>query len=155
MPRLLSQSRLQTQRIAKDVLNRLIKSKHRPIVLALSGELGSGKTTFIQGLAKTLGIREKVQSPTFVLAKWYALAKRFNPLRHFIHIDAYRLERMLEAKRLGFYKILRDNEAVIALEWAERVKKLVPPSAIWIQCKHGQRPKERIIKFKMNSTSSI
>ena len=133
--------------MAKDVLNRLIKSKHRPIVLALSGELGSGKTTFIQGLAKTLGIREKVQSPTFVLAKWYALAKRFKPLRHFIHIDAYRFERVSEAKRLGLDKTFRNNEAVIAVEWAERIRKLVPPGATPIQFKHGRHPHERILKI--------
>ena len=126
MPRLLSQSRLQTQRMAKDVLNRLIKSKHRPIVLALSGELGSGKTTFIQGLAKTLGIREKVQSPTFVLAKWYALAKRFNPLRHFIHIDAYRLESAKELNQLGFEELSANKKNLIFVEWADKVLKALP-----------------------------
>ena len=147
MPRLLSQSRSQTQRVAKGVLNRLLKSKHRPIILALGGELGSGKTTFIQGLAKTLGIRAKVQSPTFVLMKWYALAKRFRPLRHFIHIDAYRLRRISEAKRLGLDKIFHNGEAVIAVEWAERVKKLIPRSATWIQFKHSNKSHERSIKL--------
>lgn len=147
MPRLLSRNRLQTQRIAKDLLTHILKSKRRPFIIALSGELGSGKTTFIQGLAKTLGIREKVQSPTFVLMKRYALAKRFRPRRHFIHIDAYRIKHVSEAKRLGLDKIFQDSEAVIAVEWAERVRKLIPPGAIWIHFKHGNKSRERSLQI--------
>lgn len=146
-----SRSSRETQRIARQTLHACIAAKKRPIILALEGDLGSGKTTFVQGLAKYLSIREKIQSPTFVLAKWYQLPKRFRPLRHFVHIDAYRLEGLREAREIGLPAIIRDREAVAAIEWADRIRKLVPRSATWIRFRHGARPQERSIKLESGS----
>ena len=127
----------ETNQIAKEVLSMMLTRERRPIILALEGNLGSGKTAFAQGIAKSLGIREKVQSPTFVLMKWYDLAKRLQPLRSLIHIDAYRLTSIRDAKRLGLGVILRDQTSIIVIEWADRIRKLIPKSALWISFKHG------------------
>jgi tRNA threonylcarbamoyladenosine biosynthesis protein TsaE len=144
-----SSSRRYTQRFAASVLRRLRSNRRRlPIILALAGELGSGKTTFVQGLARSLGIRENVQSPTFVLAKWYRLPLRQRPFRHFIHIDAYRLN-TAEARRLGFPATLRDRGAIVAIEWADRIKRLIPKHTAWVFFEHKSENK-RHISIKMN-----
>lgn len=143
---LTSRSVVETRRIAGRLLRRL--GKRHPLVLALSGELGSGKTMFIQGLARALGVREKVQSPTFVLAKWYQLPKRAQSrygFRHFIHVDAYRLESIAEARRLGLGAIFGDRDAVVVIEWADRIRKLIPRSAMQVRLKHSKRPHERVV----------
>ena len=149
MVKFVSRSAAQTRRIAGEVLREC--GKGRPLILALVGELGSGKTTFIQGLAGALGIREKVQSPTFVLMKRYRLSGRVRSFRHLVHIDAYRLRRPAEAERLGFKQLLRDREAVVVIEWADRVRELVPPGAIWVSFRHGEQPHRRVIELKAQS----
>lgn len=118
------------------ILQALLAKKSRPIFLALEGELGSGKTTFVQGLARGLGIKEKTQSPTFVLAKWYKLPRGHRPLRHLVHVDAYRLESLAEAERLGLRGAFRDPDAIVVVEWADRIKKLIPKNAVWIKFRH-------------------
>lgn len=148
--RLKTKGPTQTQKVAGRVLRQLLSKSRRPIVLALSGDLGSGKTTFIQGLVWTLGIREKIQSPTFVLVKRYQLPKQFHRLqqfKHFIHIDAYRIERPAEARHLGLKEIFKEPGAIIAVEWAERVRKLVPRGAVWIRFKHGKKSHERRLQI--------
>ncbi len=153
MRALRSNSRNQTQRFAHELVREVLQSKRYPIILALRGNLGSGKTTFVQGIAKSLGIREKVQSPTFVLMKWYDLAKRFRPLRSLIHIDAYRLTSIRDAKHLGLGAILRDRTSIIVIEWADLIRTLIPKSAVWITFRHAGE-KQRIIKIS-NSNIKI
>ena len=89
---------------------------HQAIIIALTGDLGSGKTTFVQGLAKGLDVSEKyyITSPTFTLINEY-------PGRHpLFHVDLYRVEHSPELKEIGLDEILQEN-AVIAIEWAERL----------------------------------
>jgi len=93
-------------------------------VLALYGDLGSGKTTFVQSLGKFLGVTHSMQSPTFVLMKRYEL--NHSSFKNFIHIDAYRLEKPDELARLDFERFLSDPANIIAVEWAERVETLLP-----------------------------
>ena len=114
-------------------------------VIALAGNLGAGKTTFVQGFAHALGIKEKIQSPTFVLMKIYSLDKQKH-LKHLVHIDAYRIETPQELEHLGFRELLKDKDAVILIEWADRVKKLLPKETMWIIFEHGGNINERIIK---------
>ena len=92
-------------------------------VFGLYGDLGSGKTAFMQGAAKALGIQENVLSPTFVIQKSYSIP---HSDRRLVHIDAYRLEDAFELARLGFDEIIKDSRNLIFIEWAERVKSLLP-----------------------------
>lgn len=119
----------------------------RARVVALVGNLGAGKTTFAQGFAKALGVKENIQSPTFVLMKIYALKKK-KYLKHLVHIDAYRLEAPAEMRHLGFQDLLKDKDAVILIEWADRIKKLLPKDAMWIEFEYGKKVNERIVRIK-------
>ena len=100
-------------------------------VVVLSGELGAGKTMFVQEIARTLGIVETMTSPTFVLEKVYALKnQRFSRL---IHLDAYRLKGPHELEMLGWRELLKDAGNLIILEWPERVEGAIPPHVIGIR----------------------
>jgi tRNA threonylcarbamoyladenosine biosynthesis protein TsaE len=99
-------------------------------VVALSGDLGAGKTTFAQEVARALGIEEPVTSPTFVIEKIYALTgETFSQL---IHIDAYRLNSAHELEVLGWEELVRDSGNLILIEWPEKVAELIPKDAIRI-----------------------
>ena len=138
----------QTKKIASHLAKEIIRTQaSRARVIALSGDLGSGKTTFTQGFARTLGIKEKIQSPTFVLMKIYLLNAR-KSFKHLVHIDAYRIETPSEMEHLGFRDLLEDQDAIILIEWADRVKKLLPKDTTWIMFEHGKKLNERIITVK-------
>ena len=96
----------------------------RATVVGLYGDLGAGKTTFVQAAARALGITVMVQSPTFLIMKSYPLVgSHFSRL---IHIDAYRLKHSEELQRLGFAELLRDPGNLIFVEWADRVSEILP-----------------------------
>lgn len=94
-------------------------------VLAFSGELGAGKTTFIQGLAKGLGIKNKIVSPTFILMRSYG---------NFYHLDLYRLEGNIEkqVEELGLFDLIKGGNNILAIEWAEKIKDELPKNTTWI-----------------------
>ena len=96
-------------------------------VVALSGDLGAGKTTFVQTVAKHFGIEEQVSSPTFVIEKIYEIAH--GAFARLIHIDAYRLKGAEELEALGWSEIVSDPANLILIEWPERVAELIPASA--------------------------
>lgn len=99
-------------------------------IIALCGELGSGKTTMAKGLAKALGVTEEILSPTFViLKKYHSAGKKITTLNH---IDAYRLNSDWELADLGFAEISEDKHSVTLVEWADKVAKLLPPATIKI-----------------------
>lgn len=144
-----------TKKAAAQILRTLLAGRTRPLILALSGELGSGKTTFIQGLARALGIRDKVQSPTFVLMKWYRLPRAASRgFRHLVHVDAYRLETLAEARHLGLRDMFKDRDAIVVVEWADRIRKLIPQGAYWIKFQHGAQPHERLISSRIRNQES-
>jgi tRNA threonylcarbamoyladenosine biosynthesis protein TsaE len=100
----------------------------RAVVIALHGDLGAGKTTFVQTLARSLGIAETVTSPTFVIMKEYETTHA--TFAKLIHIDAYRIEDIDEMRPLGFFARLGELQTVICVEWAERIAELLPPTTI-------------------------
>ena len=115
-------------------------------VLALSGDIGVGKTTFTQLLLKRLGVIEKVTSPTFVILKKYDID--FKNYKKVWHMDCYRLEDVKELEVLDFQEIIKDKEALIIIEWAEKIKEAIPADAFWMRFSHGEREGERIIEIK-------
>ena len=100
-------------------------------ILALIGGLGAGKTTFIQGLASGIGIKNKIVSPTFILMRSYDKGVRQLKLRH---LDLYRLEGDLEkqVRDLGLFDIWQDSKNIVAIEWAEKIEDLLPKKTMKI-----------------------
>ena len=114
------------QKFAQEFVQNL-KSGEKACVVGLSGDLGSGKTTFTQMAAKELGVIETVTSPTFVIEKIYPLDKLgAGKFKKLIHIDAYRLESGKELLSLGWQEIISDPKNLILIEWPERVADILP-----------------------------
>ena len=111
-----------------------------PMVLALHGDLGAGKTTLTQGIAAGLGISQRVTSPTFTLVNQYPLSNHW----HLIHIDSYRLNQG-EAETIGLDEILDDEQAIVIIEWAERVAELLPAERVDIHLTTEQDTQSRKI----------
>jgi tRNA threonylcarbamoyladenosine biosynthesis protein TsaE len=104
------------------------------VVITLSGDLGSGKTTLAQEICKLLGVVEHVSSPTFVIQKRYALAHvDFDTL---VHIDAYRLTKGSELALLGFEKDCENPRTITLLEWPEQVQEVIPAYAYQVALAH-------------------
>lgn len=142
--KVLSRSEENTQNIAKELFQKYesLLGK-RPIIFALIGEMGVGKTQFTKGLGKALGIKEEVVSPTFNLVLEYG---------RLTHIDAWRLEREEELNTLGFLKMIENKNMVIAVEWADRVIKEIKSQRehaliIWVKIKYGKKVNERLISW--------
>lgn len=126
-------------------------------VLALSGDLGSGKTTFVQGLASGLGIKQRVISPTFILMRKYNTQLKIKSSKfkitnqsskvYFYHVDLYRLGGNIEGevKNLGLDEMWGKPENIVAIEWADKIKKILPKNAIWINFKSLNSGREIII----------
>jgi len=142
-----SSSSAATKRFAKKLAKNILKSKlaSRAAIVALTGELGAGKTTFVQGFASGLGIKG-APSPTFILMRNTKLPQLSNSkFANFVHIDAYRAT-AADFLKLGFKKIAADPKNIILVEWADRLKKLIPKSALWLKLGHGKKENERTIK---------
>lgn len=113
---------------AREIVNGL-ERESGAVVLGLTGDLGSGKTTFTQGVARALGVEDMVTSPTFVLEKMYDLDGRAPAgFARLVHIDAYRLEHPHELAQLGFADLAADPHNLIIIEWPERVADALPSS---------------------------
>ncbi len=116
---------------ARDVLGRLPKGGKSAVVIALEGDLGAGKTTFVQALARELGITETLQSPTYVLMKKYQTSNpKFQTL---IHIDAYRLKSAAEFAALKPEMFLTDSHALVCIEWQKNVAGALPKADITVR----------------------
>jgi tRNA threonylcarbamoyladenosine biosynthesis protein TsaE len=118
----------QTQRIGFD----FAKDLHGGEVLALYGDLGSGKTTFMQGLAKGLGITRNIISPTFLIMRTYTTGSDIQKLgiTTLYHLDLYRIETDTEAIDLGIQELMGSPENIVALEWPDKIENLLPEKRI-------------------------
>lgn len=124
---MISRSLQETHEIAAAFVGRLVPRGGRAALVALQGDLGSGKTSFAQGVGRALGVEGPVQSPTFVIEKSYeAVHPHFKKL---VHIDAYRLESARELERLAWKETLSDPGTLVLLEWPERVEGALPEGA--------------------------
>jgi tRNA threonylcarbamoyladenosine biosynthesis protein TsaE len=109
---------------------RLGSAATAPLVIAISGELGAGKTTLAQAICRGAGVRDFVTSPTFALVQRYEGA-RF-PV---YHLDLYRVESPRELVNLGWNDVLRDN-ALVIIEWPERAEGHLPGDVLHIEIEH-------------------
>ncbi len=108
-------------------LGKLVFKKDILSFIALEGDLGSGKTTFVQGFSQGLGIKEDINSPTFLIFKKYP----FNNGRFFYHFDAYRVNEK-DLLDLGFKEIIGNKKNNIIVEWSENIKNILPSELVKI-----------------------
>jgi len=146
---IITNSSRETKKIGMDLAVAIKKGRVNPksaLVIALKGDLGSGKTTFIQGLAAGLGVKENVLSPTFVIQKDFPLSLK--KYKNLFHIDAYRLKKSEELLELGFSDLIKNPENIIVIEWADKVKELLPKDIIKINFKNlGENKRKIILSF--------
>ncbi|MFA6301365.1 MAG: tRNA (adenosine(37)-N6)-threonylcarbamoyltransferase complex ATPase subunit type 1 TsaE [Candidatus Paceibacterota bacterium] len=138
----------ETTEIAKTFLDKILKDKkntEKATIVCLSGNLGAGKTAFTQGVAKHLGVKSKVVSPTFVIYKKYPLKNKKH--KYLFHLDAYRLKNEKELLHLDWNKIVSDNENLVIVEWPENVKKVIPKYAKYIYISNDKND-SRILELK-------
>lgn len=108
--------------------NRLLEQSETTIIIALHGDLGAGKTTFVQQLGHALGVLEMITSPTFtILARYTTTHPQWQTL---LHMDAYRLEEMSELKPLQFAALCAEPSTIFCVEWAERIAEALPSTTI-------------------------
>ncbi len=125
----------QMQKVSKAILTILSKVDAESSILALNGDLGSGKTTFTKSLAMQLGINKPITSPTFVIQKAYNIKnhKIFNKL---VHIDAYRLDKAEDTEVLNLRDTLNTKGNLVVIEWADNIKEALPKNTININFKY-------------------
>jgi len=146
--RYLSKSSSQTKKIGENLAKKFLRtSKRKALVVALEGDLGGGKTTFLQGLAKGLGIKKKILSPTFVIMRRFQIPKGkiSSQFQYFYHIDCYRIKKSKDILVLGFEEIISDPKNIVGIEWADRIKKILPKDRIFLKFQFVNKNKRKII----------
>jgi tRNA threonylcarbamoyladenosine biosynthesis protein TsaE len=138
MTRILSRSAEETEAAGHLFAGRL----HGGDVVALTGTLGSGKTRFVAGVCKGLGIRGPVTSPTFTLINEYPA--EFGLVAH---VDMYRINGMREVAELGIEEYF-NSRCICLIEWAEILLDILPPSRFHVSFAHGGSESERTIEIE-------
>ena len=144
--KILSRSEENTQNISKELFQKYQSYLgKRPIIFALEGKMGAGKTQFTKGLGRVMGIKEEILSPTFNLVLEYG---------KLTHIDAWRLQDSNELETLDFLKMVEDKNMVIAIEWADRVSNLIKKYRdqavlVWVKIEYGKEENERLISWEV------
>ncbi len=127
----LSKNTAKTQKIGEFLAKEILRAgaqKKKAIILGLIGDLGGGKTTFLQGFAKGLLIEEKVLSPTFVIMRKFAI--RHNEFKNFYHFDCYRIQKPKEILELGWKEIINNPKNIVAVEWSDRIFRILPKDTL-------------------------
>jgi len=155
-----SQTKKAGQLLAEEVLKSKPTKKVYPVgprkgsygafVIGLVGDLGGGKTCFLQGFAKGLGLKEKILSPTFVIIKKYKIQNTKYKIQYFFHIDCYRIQKPQEILDLGFERIIANPKNIVAIEWADRIRKIMPLNTIWINFEFVSPRKRKIMVESRN-----
>ena len=131
----LSRSPEQTRRVG----TRLGEALQAGDVICLQGDLGAGKTTLVQGIARGWGSMDAVSSPTFILVNVY----RGGDQKQLFHLDAYRLDSTLEAEELDLNSMLAQGPLLI--EWPERMEKLIPREHLWVRLEHVSEEEREMV----------
>jgi tRNA threonylcarbamoyladenosine biosynthesis protein TsaE len=132
--------------VAREVLAALSLRDNAATVLALSGDLGAGKTAFVKALARELGITETITSPTFGLMRTYTIPEGEGPFAHLVHVDTYRLNDGDDMSSVGWQDIVSDPSNLVCVEWPERTVGVLPTNVVWIMFTHVDE-KTRNITF--------
>ena len=116
-------------------------------LVALEGDLGTGKTCLVQGICAGLGVEEGVNSPTFVLLNVYDITGERGPLRIY-HFDLYRLETVEELADIGADQFFHEADAVTLVEWADRLPELLPEQRWRVRLEYGEGEHDRRIRWR-------
>lgn len=135
--RMKTSSPKQTYALGEALANKIKKG----IVLCLEGDLGAGKTLFVQGIAAGLHVQEEVTSPTFAIMNQY---HGDCAIRHF---DLYRLESAEELEDIGFDECVGAQDDVVVIEWPDKFPEAMPKERLWIQIVRGAAQEDRIFTF--------
>lgn len=142
-----SQNKKETIKFAQQ----FAKSLRGGEVVLLLGDLGSGKTTFVKGLAQAFGVKEKITSPTFILMQQYKIRNFANSqTRNFIHVDAYRLKTAQALLDIGLGDWLGRPDTLVLIEWGEKIRPFLRRQKIRFQTikfQHGRQENDRIIQI--------
>jgi tRNA threonylcarbamoyladenosine biosynthesis protein TsaE len=120
--------------------------------IALYGNLGGGKTTFVQGLATGFGIKKRLISPTFIILRSYAINLQNLSVNMFYHLDLYRIQSEHDLQGIGIEEIIDDDKSVKVVEWAEKMKDFLPDKRIDIFFEYLAENKReiKIIKYGLS-----
>lgn len=146
MKNIILKSEKELKSLAENIFE-VFKNKKDSNVLALSGDLGSGKTTFTKYLAKILGIKNRILSPTFMIFRVYDLDFKKTGFKKFYHADFYRMKNIDELKSVSFLEVLKNPENLVLIEWADKFKEIIPKNSIRLEFKHGKNESEREVAF--------
>jgi tRNA threonylcarbamoyladenosine biosynthesis protein TsaE len=141
MEKIISGSFRETQKAGAEFAKKLLPGQ----IVVLSGELGAGKTTFVQGLAGELGVKDRIISPTFVLVRKHRIRQPKTEIKTIYHIDLYRLEGEFDFRSLGLEDIFSDEAAVFLIEWGERHSGLKADWEVELKVE-GENAREIVIK---------
>ena len=140
MEKFFTKNEKETQKLAKIFAKEILKNSKKTktaLAIGLEGNLGAGKTTFVRAFAKGMSVKGKLTSPTFVLMKKYG---------NLHHIDCYRIKDSKDILAIDFKEIITNPQNIVLIEWAEKIKRILPKNRIWIKFKILGR-KERLITF--------
>lgn len=137
-----TQNNTETQKVAEDFAKTLQGGE----VLCLWGDLGYGKTTFTQGLAKGLGLTGRITSPTFLIMRTYTLNNKSTekPVKMLYHVDLYRVITEKEIVELGLLDLMQNPEHIVVIEWPEKMGTLLPEKRIDIKFEYLDENKREI-----------
>lgn len=124
------------EKVVQEVLKKaekIIQKNNGAVILALFGDLGSGKTTFTKHLAKSLGVVDRITSPTFVIQKTFDIPEspedlktKNLPFKKLIHIDTYRIDLQDELVRLNWPENISQSKNLVVIEWPENILDILP-----------------------------
>jgi len=136
----------ETQRIAIDLARQILREENqlrtKAFLIGLEGGLGGGKTTFVQGFGRGLGIKKKILSPTFLIMRRFSVPN--SKFLNCYHFDCYRLKKPKEILELGFKEIINNPQNIVIIEWADKVEKLLPLDTLWVKFDFLNERKRRI-----------
>ncbi|HPD19753.1 MAG TPA: tRNA (adenosine(37)-N6)-threonylcarbamoyltransferase complex ATPase subunit type 1 TsaE [Candidatus Pacearchaeota archaeon] len=141
---IISSRALETKQAGQKLAEQILSGREKRRIIALQGGLGAGKTTFLQGFAQGLKIKKKVLSPTFIIFNKFSI-RNHPQFKNFYHFDCYRIDNFKEIEALGFEEIISSSKNIVAIEWPEKIKKLLPQEILMINFKILKGDRRKII----------